>query len=207
VQEASLNILHSGTAIVDGNLCIIVAVARCVLTVPNSLLPRDDNPECPPISMFGFDNFIDNSRDDVSFMFILNGQLALWRVCDVSRHYVSGERIGDHILDTDRIDEGEGNLIISESMLGSFFQTADVDLRQLGQRDPSVIRKEGVGIMCRVQFFFPLPPLCAYIFFSRSPRCWSCRRCGSRGLADSVIHIRRVTSLMVDRISSNAQDL
>jgi hypothetical protein len=131
VQEASLNIFHSGTAFVDGNPCIIVADTRCVLTVPNSLLPRDDNPECPPISMFRFeDNLIDNSRDDVSFMSILTAN-SPYGVFAMSLDIASVENAA--ALDVTfwirtESTKGEGNLITSESMLGSLFQTADVGL-------------------------------------------------------------------------------
>jgi hypothetical protein len=136
VQEASLNIFHTGTTIVDGNLCIIVADARCVLTVPNSLLPRDDNPECPPISMFRFeDNLIDNSRDDVSFMSILTAN-SPYGVFAMSLDIASVENAA--ALDVTfwirtESTPGEGrHLITSESMPGSLSVTAvdDIDLSQ-----------------------------------------------------------------------------
>jgi len=69
-------IFQSGTTIVDGNLCILIA-GTLVFTVPNSHLPRDDNPDCPSMSIFRFEgnfshfNHQPRGDDDISFLTVL----------------------------------------------------------------------------------------------------------------------------------------
>jgi hypothetical protein len=159
VQEASLNIFHSGTAFVDGNPCIIVADTRCVLTVPNSLLPRDDNPECPPISMFRFeDNLIDNSRDDVIFSFytMLTAN-SPYGVCAMSLDSTSDESAFEITfwIRTESTKR-EGILITSESMLESLLPQPDFDRSgsEIGVRAFSGMR--GLWIMRNIDHDSPV---------------------------------------------------
>ena len=69
-------IFQSGTTIVDGNLCILIA-GSWVFIVPNSHLPRDDNPDCPPVSIFRFEgnfshfNHQPQGNDAISFLTVL----------------------------------------------------------------------------------------------------------------------------------------
>jgi hypothetical protein len=137
LDEAQIS--QSGTTIVNGNLCIVIADSL-LFTVPNSYLPRDDNPDCASMSIFRFEgNFRyfahPHRTNDVSFLAILTAN-SPYGVSAMSVNVVLSltEPIRDALDITFWIrpesttGEKDGQLLVplkSKSMPGFFFSTLE----------------------------------------------------------------------------------